>query len=122
MTAFLPPNLLALFAPRPPIEFLPPIESKRPPQPLSGIAEFVDRFEPPGTSAIEPSNPPESKEARKLRIAAEKKAIQDAHIESELTKWDPNAKFERRSEDPYKTLFVARLVSNLSRSRSLLFR
>ena len=48
MTQFLPPNLLALFAPREPIPYLPPTdklthEKKR--QPYSGISEFLDYFE-----------------------------------------------------------------------------
>ncbi len=48
MTQFLPPNLLALFAPRDPVPYLPPAdklthEKKR--QPYSGIADFLDYFE-----------------------------------------------------------------------------
>lgn len=42
MTRYLPPNLLALFAPRPPIEYLPPIEKRKQP-PYSGIAEVLPR-------------------------------------------------------------------------------
>jgi len=44
MTAHLPPPLLALFAPRPPIPYLPPPE-KRPCPSLSGIAAFVNQFQ-----------------------------------------------------------------------------
>lgn len=48
MTQFLPPNLLALFAPRDPIPYLAPVdklthEKKR--QPYTGIAEFLVNFE-----------------------------------------------------------------------------
>lgn len=48
MTQFLPENLLALFAPRPPIEFKPPpdellVNRKR--APMLGIAQYVGLFE-----------------------------------------------------------------------------
>ena len=48
MTQFLPPNLLALFAPRDLVPYLPPVdklthEKKR--QPYTGIAEYLDYFE-----------------------------------------------------------------------------
>lgn len=48
MTQFLPPNLLALFAPRDPIPYLPPAdklthEKKR--VPYMGIAQFAHFFE-----------------------------------------------------------------------------
>lgn len=49
MTQFLPPNLLALFAPRDPIPFLPQLEKlpheKHHNQPYSGIAPFIRHFE-----------------------------------------------------------------------------
>ena len=48
MTQFLPPNLLALFAARDPIPYMPPIdklthEKKR--QQYSGVSDFLDHFE-----------------------------------------------------------------------------
>lgn len=48
MTQFLPPNLLALFAPREPIPFLPPNdklahEKKR--LPYGGLNDFLTNFE-----------------------------------------------------------------------------
>ena len=50
MTAFLPPNLIALFAPRERIEFKPPVcdlshEKERTKNPYSGIAQFVSEFD-----------------------------------------------------------------------------
>lgn len=49
MTQFLPPNLLALFAPRDPIPFLPQLaklpHEKHHNQPYSGIAPFIRHFE-----------------------------------------------------------------------------
>lgn len=48
MTAFLPPNLLALFAPRDPIPYLAPLDKpawlKRA-WPYTGLAKFVREFE-----------------------------------------------------------------------------
>lgn len=50
MTQFLPPYLLALFAPRDPVPYLPPLdklttEKKR--QPYTGLADYLDQFEDP---------------------------------------------------------------------------
>jgi U1 small nuclear ribonucleoprotein len=47
MTSALPPNLLRLFAPRPPVPYLKPLtkdESERRPQKLGGIAELARRL------------------------------------------------------------------------------
>lgn len=48
MSQFLPPYLLALFAPRDPPPYLPPVdklthEKKR--QPYTGLADYLDQFE-----------------------------------------------------------------------------
>ena len=48
MTQFLPPNLLALFAPRDPIKYLPPTERlpfEKRTQGYSGIADYAKLFE-----------------------------------------------------------------------------
>lgn len=46
MTQYLPPNLLALFAPREPIPFLPPPDnSKKKTQGYLGVGAFLDLFE-----------------------------------------------------------------------------
>lgn len=48
MTAFLPPNLLALFAPREPLPYFPPIDElswERKPWPYSGVAQYLEEFE-----------------------------------------------------------------------------
>ena len=54
MTQFLPPNLLALFAPRDPIPFLPPVDKlpheKKATHNYSGIAQYVHLFEDPVSS------------------------------------------------------------------------
>jgi len=46
MKASLPPNLLSLFAARPPLNFLPPVDrdfSRRTGPVISGVAQFLDR-------------------------------------------------------------------------------
>lgn len=48
MTQFLPPNLLALFAPREPIPYLPPLEKlpfEKKTTGYTGIAELIHLFE-----------------------------------------------------------------------------
>lgn len=56
MTQFLPPNLLALFAPRDPIPFLPQLEKlpheKHHNQPYCGIAPFIRHFEVLGLNIL----------------------------------------------------------------------
>ena len=56
MTQFLPPNLLALFAPRDPIPFLPPVDKlpheKKATHNYSGIAQYVHLFEDPVSTFI----------------------------------------------------------------------
>jgi len=48
MTQFLPPNLLALFAPRDPLPYLPPpdkLPHEKKSQPYLGLAAFISSFE-----------------------------------------------------------------------------
>ncbi|KAI2666276.1 U1 small nuclear ribonucleoprotein 70 kDa [Labeo rohita] len=67
MTQFLPPNLLALFAPRDPIPFLPQLEKlpheKHHNQPYCGIAPFIRHFEDPRDAP-----PPTRAETREERL------------------------------------------------------
>lgn len=47
MTALLPPNLLKLFAPRPPVPYLKPLvkdDAKRGPNKISGVGELITRL------------------------------------------------------------------------------
>lgn len=110
MTAFLPPNLLALFAARPPIPYLAPADQgKKPLPPYSGLAAYINQFEDPVTvdySKI--SGPAETKERRSERIKKEREARTRAYIAKELEKWDPHEN-PNATGDAYKTLFVARL-------------
>jgi hypothetical protein len=56
MTRYLPPNLIALFEARAPIEFFAPAEHKKMPK-LSGIGALISKFNDPPKG--EPSPPPE---------------------------------------------------------------
>uniref|UniRef100_A0A8B9XWN4 U1 small nuclear ribonucleoprotein of 70kDa N-terminal domain-containing protein n=1 Tax=Bos mutus grunniens TaxID=30521 RepID=A0A8B9XWN4_BOSMU len=78
MTQFLPPNLLALFAPRDPIPYLPPLEKlpheKHHNQPYCGIDP---RDAPPPTRA-------ETREERMERKRREKIERRQQEVETEL--------------------------------------
>ncbi|KAI3895613.1 hypothetical protein MKW98_025404 [Papaver atlanticum] len=101
-------NLLKLFEPRPPLEYKPPHE-KRKPLPYSGMSEFVTKF-------AEPGDPEYAPPVKKAETAAERRSrVHKRRLEEgakkaaeELEKYDPNSD-PNISGDPYKTLFVARL-------------
>ncbi|KAJ3414116.1 hypothetical protein HDV05_007060 [Chytridiales sp. JEL 0842] len=107
MTSQLPPNLLKLFAPRPPLKYLPPLGkqvSKKGRAAVSGIAEFLERSKGHDLDYVPAETPAE----RKKRVAAERKEKAEKAREEALSKWDPNSDAHIVS-DPYKTLFVGRL-------------
>ena len=110
MTQFLPPNLLALFAPRDPIPYLPPSDKlpheKKQTHNYHGIAQFVHLFEDPidTPAPVEVETRDERRDRRK-----KEKAEQVAYkLEQEIAVWvTRNA--EKVPGDPFKTLFVARV-------------
>lgn len=74
MTDKLPPNLLALFAPRPPLRYIPP--SNRAPDDIrksniSGVADYVPELQKYAEEI--PYTPTESWLQRKARLKQEKK-------------------------------------------------
>lgn len=72
----LPPPLLALFAPRPPLQYLPPFEKNKLP-PYSGIAAYVTEFEDPSTvdySQFTSMETRKEKQERIQKLRAEKHA------------------------------------------------
>lgn len=76
MTDKLPPNLLALFAPRPPLRYLPPSDhapEDRKTNAISGCAAFLDQMK---DYEIIPYQPSESWLERKIRVKAEKREKQ----------------------------------------------
>jgi len=117
MTAHLPPSLLALFAPRPPIPFIPPPEKINYPD-LTGISSFVQYFENP----VEPEklapgasdggrDPFETKKMRKKRKIREKIKAHQQQNEENAKKWDPT-KDPKSTGDPYRTLFITKMNYN----------
>ncbi|XP_072161763.1 U1 small nuclear ribonucleoprotein 70 kDa [Bemisia tabaci] len=117
MTQFLPPNLLALFAPRDPIPFLPPpckLPHEKKTRGYTGIAEFVKFFEDPSETP-----PPVKVETREERLERRRRerAEQVAYkLEQEIAIWDPYTNGQATT-DPFKTLFVARINYDTSESK-----
>ncbi|SPO03026.1 related to U1 small nuclear ribonucleoprotein [Cephalotrichum gorgonifer] len=109
MTDKLPPNLLALFAPRPPLRYLDPPDfapQHRKTQPISGLAQFL-----PALQAYKETDvyvPTESW----LEMKDRKKRERKEEIEKLLTEGPKNFKPNEDPNirgDPFKTLIVARL-------------
>lgn len=105
MTQYLPPELLALFAPRPPLDYLPPrnIRKRRDFAPLSSYKKY---FEEPKDLPIRPKL--ETKQERIELKKKEKLELATYKVEQAIALWDP-ANNPDATSDPKKTLFVARL-------------
>ncbi|XP_023179092.1 U1 small nuclear ribonucleoprotein 70 kDa [Drosophila hydei] len=117
MTQYLPPNLLALFASRDPIPFMPPVD-KLPHEKKSrgylGVAKFMSDFEDPKDTP-----PPKTVETRQERLERRRreKAEQVAYkLEREIALWDPT-EIKNATEDPFRTLFIARINYDTSESK-----
>jgi len=119
MTAFLPPNLIALFAPRDRIEFKIPVgdlphEKDRTKNPYSGIAQFVTEFDPhsetPAKVRVETRLEKEKKKRRDILERGMKKT------EEALEMWNPHEDAKAES-DPFRTLFVARINYDTNSSK-----
>ncbi|KZF26609.1 hypothetical protein L228DRAFT_15760 [Xylona heveae TC161] len=107
MTDKLPPNLLALFAPRPPLRYLPPsdhAQEERKTANITGVAQFLDQLRQPDDSY----QPTESWLQRRDRIKLEKKEKEEKHLTEGFAKYNPSDDSQVRG-DAFKTLFVARL-------------
>ena len=77
MTDKLPPNLLALFAPRPALRYLPPSDhapEERKTNNIGGVAQYLNAFQDYENIPYEPT---ESWVQRKDRLKAEKKERQE---------------------------------------------
>lgn len=117
MTQFLPPNLLALFAPREPAPFLPPPdklthEKKR--VPYLGLAQFTQHFEDPKDTP--PPTRAETRDERRERKRREKAEQVAYKLEQEIALWDPRSN-SNATLDPYRTLFIARINYDTSESK-----
>ncbi|KAF2398797.1 RNA-binding domain-containing protein [Trichodelitschia bisporula] len=109
MTDKLPPNLLALFAPRPPLRYLPACDhapESRVTAKISGVSQFLDALRE--YKATDVYHPTESWLQRRDRIKAEKKEKIAALVTEGLEKFKP-ADDPSIKGDPYRTLFVGRL-------------
>ncbi|CAG7821103.1 unnamed protein product [Allacma fusca] len=117
MTQFLPPNLLALFAARDPIPYLPPVAKlshEKPTNGYTGVGPFLRHFENPADTPPKPIV--ETREERLERKRREKAELVTYKLEQEIAVWDPN-EIPTSTADPFKTLFVARINYDTSESK-----
>ena len=119
MAQFLPPNLLALFAPREPLVYKSAVAEltwlkDRDKTPYTGIAQYVGLFEDPKNTPVATRG--ETKLEKKLRRMKEKKNARDLEIEEELKSWDPHNN-PNAVGDAFKTLFVGRINYDASEAK-----
>lgn len=104
MTHKLPPNLLALFAARPALRYLPPNDyapEDRKTHNIGGVAQYLSALKDYEQISYEPT---ESWLQRKDRLKLEKKERQQNLLSEDKASDDPQVR-----GDAFKTLFVARL-------------
>ncbi|KAJ2386894.1 hypothetical protein GGI05_004242, partial [Coemansia sp. RSA 2603] len=102
----LPPDLLRLFTPRPPPPYAVPTDcapDARPRPRIAGIAGYLAQLQ--AAPRVEPTETPQQ---RKARVKAERAAHARAAISRAMATWDPALNLNA-TEDPYKTIIVARL-------------
>ncbi|KAK4992274.1 hypothetical protein LTR50_001254 [Elasticomyces elasticus] len=107
MTDKLPPNLLALFAPRPALRYLPPPDhdpEDRRTNKISGIAQYLDAFKSYDDNYV----PTESWLQKKDRLMLERKEAGEKLLTEGYKDYRPGEDREIRG-DAFKTLFVSRL-------------
>ncbi|KAJ1846099.1 hypothetical protein LPJ70_002205 [Coemansia sp. RSA 2708] len=106
MTSRLPPELLRLFTPRPPLTYVEPVNcppEQRPAPKISGIASYVSEL-----ASAPAGKPNETSQQRKERLKAERAQQARDKIVRGMSSWDPSLNLQA-TEDPYKTIIVARL-------------
>ncbi|RDW88587.1 hypothetical protein BP6252_00619 [Coleophoma cylindrospora] len=109
MTDKLPPNLLALFAPRPPLRWVQPADhapEDRKTANISGVAAFLPQLQE--YKETDTYVPTESWLQRKDRLKLEKKEAQEQLLKEGPTSYKPQEDPNIRG-DAFKTLIVARL-------------
>ncbi|KAF7721738.1 hypothetical protein EC973_004176 [Apophysomyces ossiformis] len=114
MTDKLPPNLLKLFAPRPPLPYAPPLDKdpeKRVGAKVTGIASLVDMLK-----NYDPDYVPWKtiEEKRKEKMETRKKKAQENLTKAEA-EYNPENDANIQG-NPFNTLFVARLSYELTDS------
>lgn len=129
----LPPHIARIFLPRPPLRYLPPTDvepTKRKLPYVTGLGAYVDLLgkEDPDMPAYVPTKSHEQLRSERvykseggvmgfdftractfLKIAR-KTAEAEANRKRQQEEYNPKAKTEGKTIDPFKTLFVARLV------------
>ncbi|CAL8091650.1 unnamed protein product [Orchesella dallaii] len=116
MTQFLPPNLLALFAARDPIPYIPPVAKlshEKPDRFYSGIGQYLHLFEDP--SETPPKQKAETRDERMERKRKEKAEQVAYKLEQEIAMWNPHE--TASTLDPYRTLFIGRINYDTSESK-----
>jgi len=117
MTQFLPPSLLALFAARDPIPYLPPVTKlthEKATHGYSGVGDYLKFFEDPADTP--PPTKYETRDERQSRKRREKQEQVVYKLEQEIAVWNPNDN-ERATSDAFRTLFVGRINFDSSDSK-----
>lgn len=103
----MPPHVAELFAPRPPLKFLPPIDiepGKRSTPAISGVAQYLSIL-----NTVDDNYTPTESWLQKQQREKKERAIQyQKELEEKIKNWNPNTDPQVRG-DAYKTLFIARL-------------
>lgn len=87
MTAKFPPNLLVLFAPRPPIRYIPPSDrapDDKPPSEITGVAQYLNDLKKYGDEY--PYDATECWLQRKARLKIERKENAEKKFAEQLAK------------------------------------
>lgn len=115
MSSSLPPNLLRFFEARPPLPFKQRsdhAQDDRRTASISGIAEFMPVFKE-GFDADYTGTQSHQERKRERIQRNRQRAIQER--DRQLAEWNPQDSTDgRKTHDPFKTLFVARLASRVT--------
>ena len=107
------PQINALFAPRPPLEYIPPIDvqlrKKRKAHEMTGVSAYLQYLETGQDydEIMKKWKPIEQRPERRERIRKERKAMCDETLAEKAAAWDPSS--YTMDTDAYKTLFIGRL-------------
>lgn len=106
MAHYLPPAILAMFAPRGELPYKAPLEKRKMPG-VTGCADFIERAK--AYDLPLPIKHPSPKELKERKMKKRKKTV-ETRRELHSNKWKPQEMEEGTcTKDAYKTLFVSRL-------------
>jgi len=122
----LPPSILALFAPRAPIDYKPPVSknapfsTKRSQLKYTAISKYVSEFEDPSETPA--PTLVETLEEQSARRLVERDAAVAAKRDAKVDKGEVKVDFDPANDpkikgDPYKTLFVSRISYDTSEAQ-----